>query len=191
MSYLFKCYSRQYDKFMKLFSLDKNEKIIEVLNDVTNKNILDIGGGTGSLASELQSLNANVVIVDPEKNMTDIAKEKNNEIKILNEYSNKISLANNSVDIIIMRDSFHHIIAKKETLEECSRLLKDEGKILICEFDRKHIVAKGIAIFEKLCFEKIKMLTKNELKIMASKYFKDEELIKVTNYEFIYLANRR
>ncbi|WP_157453651.1 hypothetical protein [Clostridium sartagoforme] len=47
MSYLFKYYSKQYDKFMKIFHLDKNKEIIKVIKDVNNLDILDIGGGTG------------------------------------------------------------------------------------------------------------------------------------------------
>ena len=171
MSYLFKYYSKQYDGFMKLFKLDKNEKIIEVLGDIFNKEIVDIGGGTGTLASKFIDLGARVSIVDPEERMTSIAKEKNNKINILNEYSNGISLSDNSIDIIIMRDAFHHIMSKKETLKECKRLLKKDGEILICEFDKKHIISRLIAIFEKSCFEKIQMLTNDELKELGKVYF--------------------
>ncbi|MGL4453218.1 MAG: class I SAM-dependent methyltransferase [Sarcina sp.] len=191
MSYLFKYYSKQYDGFMKLFKLDKNENIIEVLGDISKKKILDIGGGTGALAIKLLKRGADVMIVDPEQNMTKIAKQKNNKIEILNEYSNSISLNDNSMDIIIMRDAFHHIIRKKETLEECKRILKQDGKILICEFDRKHIVSKLISIFERVCFEKIEMVTKEELKALGEYYFTEEELISLTAYEFIYLAKNR
>ncbi|MGL4760805.1 MAG: class I SAM-dependent methyltransferase [Sarcina sp.] len=191
MSYLFKYYSKQYDGFMRLFKLDKNEKIIKSLGDISNKRIVDIGGGTGTLASKLIDLGANVVIVDPEENMTSIAKEKNNKVHILNEYSNKVSLEDSSIDIIIMRDVFHHIMSKKETLEECKRLLRKDGKILICEFDRRHIISKFIAMFEKACFEKIEMLTRAELKEFGREYFKYEKLINVTAYEFIYLAKNK
>ena len=74
MSYLFKFYSKQYDKFMKKFNLDKNEVIIQRIKDINRLDILDIGGGTGTLAKELISLGANVTILDPEINMTKIAK---------------------------------------------------------------------------------------------------------------------
>lgn len=45
MSYLFKYYSKQYDKFMKIFNLDKNKEIVKVLKDINNLEILDIGWG--------------------------------------------------------------------------------------------------------------------------------------------------
>lgn len=190
MSYLFKVYSKQYDGFMKGFKLDKNETIIDALGDVSNKLIADIGGGTGTLADKLINLGAKVIIIDPEKKMTDLAKEKNKKIKVLNEYSDKLSLKDGSIDIIIMRDAFHHIMKKKETLDECRRVLKKNGKILICEFDKSHIRAKVIAIFERCCFEKIDMVTKDELKNLGKSYFENEIIIESSSYEFIYLAKK-
>ena len=191
MSYLFKYYFRQYDSFMRLFKLDKNEEIIKSLANIESKKIVDIGGGTGTLAQMLMELKANVTIVDPEKNMTRLAKEKNNEINILNEYSNNISLKSKSIDIIIMRDAFHHIMDKKETLKECKRLLKEDGVILICEFDKEYFKSRLIAVFEKCCFEKIEMVTRVELRELGKVYFKDERLIDITDYEFIYVAKNK
>lgn len=188
MSYLFKYYSKQYDKFMKIFHLDKNKEIIKVIKDVNSLDILDIGGGTGTLSDILINLGADVTILDPEKKMTNIAKVKNNKVKIINGYSTNIDLKDNSFDLIIMRDSFHHIKDKEETLKECNRLLNNNGKILIYEFDRTHIVTKLICFFERSCFEKVKMLSKNEMKKLASRYFNNGEIIEISSYEYIYLG---
>ncbi len=190
MSYLFKFYSKQYDKFMKKFKLDKNELIIKAIKDSYGLKVLDIGGGTGSLAKELISLGATVTILDPEINMTKIAKEKSKEIKIINGYSDNIPLEDFSIDVIIMRDSFHHIIKKEETLQECKRVLKKDGRIIIYDFDKKSFIGKSIFIFETLCFEKIKMLTINEMKKLTYKYFKNGEIIKISNYEYIYIGSK-
>ncbi|MDV4151737.1 class I SAM-dependent methyltransferase [Clostridium sp. AL.422] len=190
MSYLFKFYSKQYDKFMKKFHLDKNKLIIKELKNIYGLEILDIGGGTGTLAKELISLGAKVTILDPEINMTKIAKEKSKDIKIINGYSDNISLRDSSVDLVIMRDSFHHILKKEETLRECKRVLKKEGRILIYEFDKNSFIGKVIFIFETLCFERIEMLTINEMKRLAYKYFKNGEIIEISKYEYIYIGSK-
>lgn len=188
MSYLFKYYSKQYDKFMKIFKLDKNEEIIKVVKTIKKLDILDIGGGTGTLANTLINLGANVTILDPEVKMTNIAKEKNNKVKVINGYITKVNLENSSYDLIIMRDAFHHILNKEETLKECKRLLRPGGKILIYEFDRRHIITKLIYFFERSCFEKVKMLSKTEMKTLASKYFNKGKIIETSSYEYIYLG---
>lgn len=190
MRYLFRYYSKQYDKFMKKFKLDKNEVIIKTLKNIHRLEVLDIGGGTGTLAKDLISLGAKVTILDPEINMTKIAKEKSKEIKIVNGYSDDIRLKDSSIDLIIMRDSFHHIIEKEKTLEECKRLLKGDGRILIYEFDKNNIISKLIFIFETLCFERIKMLSIDEMRKLTCRYFKNNEVIKISKYEYIYLGRK-
>lgn len=190
MSYLFKFYSKQYDKFMEKFKLDKNDLIIKTLKDISGLEILDIGGGTGTLAKEIISLGGNVTILDPEINMTNIAKEKSEEIKVINGYSDNIPIRDSSIDVVIMRDSFHHIMEKEKTLKECRRILRNHGKIIIYEFDRKSFIGKAIFIFETLCFEKIKMLSINEMKEMTYKYFKIGDVMKISKYEYIYIGSK-
>ena len=190
MSYLFKFYSKQYDKFMKKFKLDKNELIIKVIKDIYGLKVLDIGGGTGSLAKELISLGADVTILDPEVNMTKIAKEKSKKIKVINGYSDNIPCKDFSIDIVIMRDSFHHISKKEETLQECKRILNKDGRIIIYEFEKRSFIGKVIFIFETLCFERIKMLTINEMKELTYKYFRNGEIIKISKYEYIYIGSK-
>lgn len=190
MSYLFKYYNKQYDKFMKIFSLDKNEVIIKVLGDIKSLEVLDIGGGTGTLASELIKRGANVTILDPEVKMTNIAKEKNSKVNIINGYSTNINLNDSSIDLVIMRDSFHHIVDKESTLKEIKRVLKVGGKTLIYEFDRTHIITKIIFIFERCCFERVKMLSRDEMKFLASGYFNNSKIFDVSGYEYIYLGEK-
>ncbi|WP_288221199.1 class I SAM-dependent methyltransferase [uncultured Clostridium sp.] len=190
MSYLFKYYSKQYDKFMKKLNLDKNEAIINNLKNIVDHEVLDIGGGTGTLAMNLISLGAKVTVLDPEINMTNIAKRKSKELKVINGYSHNINLEDSSIDIIIMRDSFHHIIKKEETLKECKRVLKNDGMILIYDFDKKKLISKLIFIFETLCFEKIQMLSIDEIKELTSKYFINSQIIRISKYEYIYLGEK-
>lgn len=188
MSYLFKYYYKQYDKFMSIFKLDKNNAIINALGNVNSLNILDIGGGTGTLASSIINLGGVVTIVDPEVKMTDVAKLKNTSVNIVNSFADNIPLESSSIDLIVIRDAFHHIIEKEKALNECKRLLKPNGRLLIYEFEKSHIITKLIFIFEKSCFEKVKMLSKIEMETLASPYFKKMDIVKVSNYEYIYLG---
>lgn len=190
MSYLFKYYAKQYDRFMRIFKLDNNDYIIKSLGDISGLNILDIGGGTGRLASIMTDLGANVTILDPEVKMTEIAKRRNANINIINGYSNNTTLEDNSIDLIIMRDTFHHIINQEETLRGCKRVLKLNGRIAIHEFDRKHIIPRLIAIFEICCFEKIKMLSADEMMNITKKYFNTYNISKVSSYEYLYIGEK-
>lgn len=188
MSYLFKYYYKQYDKFMSIFKLDKNNTIINALGNVNSLMILDIGGGTGTLANSLINLGGIVTIVDPEVKMTEVAKSKNEKVNVINSFANNIPLENSSIDLIVVRDAFHHIMEKEKALKECSRVLKPNGRILIYEFEKSHIITKLIFLFEKSCFEKVKMLSKIEMETLALIYFEKIDIVEVSNYEYIYLG---
>ena len=84
VAYLFKYYARIYDGFMRKFKLDSNEALLESLGDIKGKRILDLGGGTGTLADSMQRMGASVILIDPQKEMTAIAKEKNPKLIIYN-----------------------------------------------------------------------------------------------------------
>ena len=59
---------------------------------------------------------------------------------------------------------------------------------LIYEFNKKSLIGKVIFVFETLCFEKISMLTINEMKELTYRYFKTGEIIKISKYEYIYIG---
>ncbi|GAB6169260.1 hypothetical protein JCM1393_17200 [Clostridium carnis] len=190
MSYLFKYYSKLYDPFMNFFNLNNINPLLNTLSSVSNLNIVDIGGGTGTLASKLIDLGAKVTIVDPEKNMTNIAKNKNPKIKISNNYSINMPIENSSIDIIVIRDCLHHISDHKTTLIECNRILKPDGKLIIQDFNKSHIITTIIFLFERLCFEKTKMISKDNLNKLTLNLFKNSNIVDISPYEFIYICEK-
>ena len=107
MAYLFKYYARIYDRFMRRFKLDTNEVLLESLGELKGKRILDLGGGTGTLADKLQHMGGDVTLIDPQKEMTAIAKEKNAYLTIYNETLEEV-LQHNEVApiyIVVIRDA--------------------------------------------------------------------------------------
>ena len=70
------------------FLIDKNiiNKIIDLV-DIKNKNILEIGPGTGSLTLEiLKKKPKKIILVEKDNKLVDLLKEKlNKDIEIINE----------------------------------------------------------------------------------------------------------
>lgn len=193
MSYLFKYCARGYDKFMKKFKLDVSDEIIKNLGSVEGKKILDIGGGTGTLANQLQLKGAEVTLVDPSVEMTQEAKEKNKEIfvyaKTLQEAGSE--LKQEYFDKVIMRDALHHIREADEVMALSYKYLKPGGEIIIWEFNINSFKAKFIWFCETLCFEKSHMFTPETLSRLCSPYFKTLELNRDYDYEMLYRGEKR
>lgn len=125
MSYLFDCYSGVYDKFMKTCHIEDTTVIEDYLND-KHFSILDVGGGTGTLANRLQNNGHHVTIIDASKAMLKEAEKKNNKFTLIHS-SLKENLDIREKDIIYSQSSFHNVkktakhlsVYKFVTIHEC------------------------------------------------------------------------
>ena len=108
MSYLFDSYAKIYDHFMRLFHLD-DTSVIEHKLSKGQYHILDVGGGSGTLAADLQAAGHQVTIVDSSLSMLKEAKKKNTNVKLIHASIQK-GLPINKVDVIICRDCLHHLM---------------------------------------------------------------------------------
>ena len=101
--------------------------------DRRNSNILEIGVGTGNLASKFLKNNYEIIGIDQSREMLSVAKEKYPSLKVrLGEFL-KIPYNNKSFDIIISTYAFHHLNDDEKyiAIEEMMRVLKDNGLIII------------------------------------------------------------
>ena len=96
----------------------------------------------------------------------------------------KIPLENNSVDLIITQEAFEHIAKYNKALNECYRILKDEGKMY---FQVPFIVGyhPGPTDFCRFTKEGIEnLLSKKGFFIFEEPYLGD--VIRLTSYDQIY-----
>ncbi|WP_180270730.1 class I SAM-dependent methyltransferase [Sporanaerobium hydrogeniformans] len=193
MAYLFKYYAGLYDGFMKKFNLDKNDEILKSLGNVEGKKILDIGGGTGTLANLLQLKGAEVTLIDPSLQMVQKAREKNKHIRIYAKVLEELEdeLQEEYFDYIIIRDALHHMRRVDEVIKLSHRYLKEKGKILIWEFNSRTLKAKTIYCFERLCFERCHFFTPESLQLLCTPYFREEELQLSYGAEMLYKGEKR
>ena len=153
---------KHYDKFIELFNLNKMDEIKETLELQGDEVVLDIGGGTGRLAEYLSQDCQVVYVLDESKGM--LSKVKAN-IKVLPILGNALDTTfdSNSVDVVIMSDVLHHIKNQKKLIEEIYRILKKDGKLVILDFEKKHIKIRILRVFEYILFGKLYFRTSKEV----------------------------
>ncbi len=136
-------YTRGIDT-LDLIKIPKAEKLeltflIDVLGDLKNKSVLDLGCGTGKFGLKLAKYAKNVVGIDISKVSIDIANKTAKKYHIKN-FSGLIGDFkdqgyNKSFDVIIAINLFHHADDLELILKHVSLALKNDGKLIVFEMN--------------------------------------------------------
>jgi ubiquinone/menaquinone biosynthesis C-methylase UbiE len=111
-------------------------KLVPLFEIKKNEIVLDVGSGTGILLPYLKTATGkkgDVVALDFSRKMLDIAKKKfGNKFKYVKSNAEKTPFKNNVFDKIICFSVFPHFVHKLKVLKEFLRILKPQGKLIIC-----------------------------------------------------------
>jgi ubiquinone/menaquinone biosynthesis C-methylase UbiE len=111
--------------------------------------LLDVGGGTGRVASGLRVDVDEIVIVDVSLGMLRQSASLS-RLQAVGGYSEALPFPDASFERVIMVDALHHVVNHAESAREMLRVLKPGGRIVIQEPDINTFGVKLIAIAEKL-----------------------------------------
>lgn len=153
-----------YDKIIPPPDIDRLVKYAEF---PANGKILDLGGGTGRVTRQLIGINSNITIADSSFGMLRIA---NHTLKInltLCQAEN-LPFTTDTFERILLIDALHHVVDARRTLQECMRVLKRGGLLIIQEPDVEQWGGRLIAIFEKILLMRSHLLTVNQIRNILS-----------------------
>lgn len=185
---------RAYDSISKTWDTKRSfywKPVIEFLDkvkDKSSKKLLDLGCGTGrhlELAKEKGFKIENLLGSDISKGQLEITKEKG--FNTLESDMLKLEIKNEEFDIVTCIAAHHHFLEKDkqlQSLKEMNRILKENGKILLCNwFPTKEYVEKEIkrGKFEFFDKQRVKVkFTDNGVEHTRYYYmFEEEELKKL------------
>jgi ubiquinone/menaquinone biosynthesis C-methylase UbiE len=96
--------------------------------------IVDLGCGTGRFTESLaEHFSARVIGVDPSQKMLDQARLKLRSDRVVLERASAeaLPIADKSIDMIFMSMVFHHFSNPTTVAQECRRILRDEGIVVV------------------------------------------------------------
>lgn len=95
---------------------------------VANGKWLDIGCGSGGIAAALAPRVGHMVGIDPEPwKRWDSFQELNRNLEFIQESSEKLTVPDKSVDVVICNQVYEHVDDPKKLIEEIHRILKPDG----------------------------------------------------------------
>ena len=165
------------------------DDILEKTNIGEGK-IVDVACGPGFLVKELarRSKKFHVTGVDVSSQAIDHAKKnckglRNVELKFASVYG--LPFLDDSIDLVVCRDSFHHFGRPQKALREMTRILKPGGYLYMQDLRRdlpRYLLAQALPrenVFQKLQFYSVRAsYTKGEIKTMLEKASLDGARIK-------------
>jgi arsenite methyltransferase len=124
---------------------NKPDEIIKNLKILPGQHIADIGSGGGYYSIKFAKLvgkEGKVYSIDTNKEFLEFIsnnakqQEQNNIITIL-ATENNIPLADGKMDLIFMRNVYHHIPNRIEYVKKLKKILKSDGKVAIIEYKKR------------------------------------------------------
>ena len=178
--------SKVYDKSLYGYNPRKNyHKILSRLK-LNKDSLIDIGCGTGEVLNIINNTYPNTKLygLDISKDMIKVAKKKDKSKRI--EYvvgdAENIPYKDNSFDILITSESFHHYPNPSKAINEFHRVLKNNAKLILCDMYRpfgiRHIMN---IIFKFINTGDVKMYSKKEII-----YLLEENGFKIKTYNKYY-----
>ena len=109
---------------------------------------LELGCGDGVFTEVIASNSEKVVAIDWSVEMVEVARQKfkdNEIIQVKQEDCLNLSFDKNSFDTVFMANLLHVIPTPEKALDECKRVLKRDGRIIIVSF-----TMQGMKFFHKM-----------------------------------------
>ena len=105
---------------------------------ITKGNVLDIACGYGALVCQMNYFKPDLEFtgIDNSKSMIDLGQENYSNFKFIKMNANKLNFPDETFDLIICKDSFHHFTNSIEVLKEIYRVLKKKGFIYLTDLRR-------------------------------------------------------
>jgi ubiquinone/menaquinone biosynthesis C-methylase UbiE len=142
-------------------------RLRERLRLPTAGRLLDAGGGTGRVSSQLRHLIDEVIISDVSVSMLKQAHVKG-KLQPAQAHAERLPFPDASFDRVVVVDALHHFCNQREALGDLLRVLKPGGRLLIEEPDIHRLIVKFVALGEKVALMRSHFYSAEEIRDMVA-----------------------
>jgi SAM-dependent methyltransferase len=163
--------------------------LLSLLDPKKDEVILDVGAGTGWIASKVAEHSEEVFALEPNEKRVEHIKTKHPEVKAFSALANSIPFPPNYFDKLFTVSAFHHFPDQGDALEEFRRVIKKGGLLLINEIYGKQL---GPRLEKSLFRSNIRFLPSATLESLSRQHeFEKVELREMKGGYFFLLRNAK
>lgn len=142
----------------------KPDEVVQKMNLKSGDIIVDIGAGTGyftRLFAKAVGTQGKAIGLDIEASMVEYMKEDARKLNLKNYEARVVKtddpeLADKSVDVIFICDTYHHLEDRLNYLKRLASALKPNGRIVIVDFYKKPLPVGPRSLAHKISEEEVK-----------------------------------
>ncbi len=127
--------------------------LLNLLEPAKEDVILDVGAGTGVIASKVAAMCDEVFALEPRQDRVDYMKRKFPEVKAFDGVAENVQFPESYFTKIYSVSAFHHFRDQDQAVSEFDRILKPGGIALIHELYPKSSIAKMERRISKMNFQ--------------------------------------
>lgn len=158
------------------------EELVNMVELKENDVVLDVACGTGTLLGKLkQTEKIHAYGIDISDKMIDVARQKYPEIAFKVQSCCPLLFEDESVDVITVCCAFHHFEIPQNFVDECRRVLKENGRVYIADpnFSPLARVIANTIVFRFSKRGDVKVYSEKELKkFFYEAMFKDVKTVR-------------
>lgn len=129
-------YAPFYDQRLRPYEAMYQKMIRRIRKEVVGKDVLDVGCGTGKIASAIAVMSNHTVAIDLSRGMLKVAQKKPHPKNLIYRTGDARSLPfeKTSFDVVIVSQVLHVVEDPNVVFQEVKRVLKPKGKVILCNF---------------------------------------------------------
>jgi len=126
-----------YDQKEKYLNSFEQGKIFELLGEIKNKEVLDIGAGTGRLTNILVQKGAKITALDISEEMLKVLHRKNSLVKTIIGDAENLPFKDKNFDLVVSTFLIVHLKDLSKFFNGVYRVLKNDGLFLLTNINQK------------------------------------------------------